>query len=210
MNPSRHQGRRPDADIPARDEEIVSAAFALFSSLGYHSVSLAAIATAARVAVRTIYSSFGGKIGLVNALITQEAARHSDQLASLNLPEAPKDRLNVLAEHLSARAADTAFRNLQVIVISSGDDALARDCDAAGPGQFKALARQELCHAQQRGLLHLESSIEELVDLFVAIIVGPQLSRFVMPALPTSVVNRRETKRRLNIFLQAAGCTSPS
>lgn len=203
METSRHRGRTRDSEVPTRDKEILSAAFALFNSVGYHAVSLAAIASEAKVAVRTIYLRFGGKVGLVESLIANEAGRHATQLAALNLPDAAEERLQTLAEHLRVRASDEAFRKLQVIVISSREDALSRACYSAGPGQFLALLREELERAQACGYLSRECAVEELVDLFFAIVVGPQPARHVESlGKIDGRIKHAHTDQRVRLFIR--------
>lgn len=180
MEGKRGRGRRRNSEVVKRDEEMLATAFRLFSASGFHEVSLAAIAAEAKAAVRTIYSSFGGKTGVVRALVALEAARHAKQIAALALPEDCESRLHLIARHLQARAQDETFLKLQVIVICTGDHLLSQECYAAGPGQFIDLLRRELHHAQQLGVLGADTSVDELSDLFVAVVAGPQLKRYTM------------------------------
>jgi TetR/AcrR family transcriptional repressor of mexJK operon len=74
--PPRTQAGRPRrADIESRERHLLDCAAALFIGLGYHKVSLAAVAREARVAVRTIYVKFGGKAGLFNAALQAHRER---------------------------------------------------------------------------------------------------------------------------------------
>jgi AcrR family transcriptional regulator len=66
------RGRRERAR-QTRDQ-IVDAAEALFLSGGYAATTVAAIAAAARVSVETIYKAFGGKPGLVRAIVDKGLA----------------------------------------------------------------------------------------------------------------------------------------
>lgn len=174
------RGRRRNSEVVERDEEMLATAFRLFCASGFHEVSLAAIAAEAKAAVRTIYSSFGGKIGVVRALVALEASRHAKQIAALALPEDCESRLHVIAGHLVARSQDEAFLKLQVIVISTGDQMLSQECYAAGPGQFLDFLRRELHKAQQQGVLSASDCLDELSDLFVAVVAGPQLKRYML------------------------------
>src|SRR5215467_1973902 len=65
-------GRRERAR-QARDQ-ITDIARELFLADGYADTTVAAIATAARVSVETIYKSFGGKPGLVRAIMEKSLA----------------------------------------------------------------------------------------------------------------------------------------
>ena len=55
-------------------DQIVDTAEALFLSGGYAATTVAAIAAAARVSVETIYKGFGGKPGLVRAIVEKGLA----------------------------------------------------------------------------------------------------------------------------------------
>jgi AcrR family transcriptional regulator len=55
-------------------DQIVDAAEALFLTGGYAATTVAAIAAAARVSVETIYKAFGGKPGLVRAIVEKGLA----------------------------------------------------------------------------------------------------------------------------------------
>lgn len=180
METKRGRGRRRNCEVVERDEEILATAFRLFCGSGFHEVSLAAIAAEAKAAVRTIYSSFGGKIGVVRALVALEASRHAKQIAALALPHDCESRLHVIAGHLIARTQDEAFLKLQVIVISTGDQMLSQDCYAAGPGQFLDFLRREIHQAQQHGVLSADDCLDELCNLFVAVVAGPQLKRYML------------------------------
>lgn len=207
MEANRSTGRRRSEEVAQRNEALVATAFALFCERGYHAVSLATIASEARVAVRTIYADFGGKAGLLAGQIAIEQRRHAARLAALELPAGPEARLRVLAGHLVERAGDSCYAALQAVVIASGDAELAIACDEAGPGQLLALLRRELYRAQCESFLNPEPSVDELLELFVALIVGPQLSRHLRPAevgtgpaalLPMALA------RRFSMFLQAS------
>jgi AcrR family transcriptional regulator len=65
-------GRRERAR-QARDQ-VIGIAEELFVSRGYAATTVAAIATRARVSVETIYKSFGGKPGLVRAIVERGLA----------------------------------------------------------------------------------------------------------------------------------------
>ena len=201
----RHAGRRSFADVASRDQEILRAAFALFRTSSYHEVSLAAIAAQSKAAVRTIYSSFDGKVGIVKALIELAAAEHRQQIELLKMPEDVDGRLLVLAGHLSARARYAEFRDLQVVVASICNAALSKACYDAGPGQFTSFLLREF--AQYGGGLCFEEglSVDDMVDAFIGIIVGPQLERQFPRAHSAARGNSTERNAsRVRLFIHLA------
>jgi TetR/AcrR family transcriptional repressor of mexJK operon len=72
--PGKGAGRPKAADVEARTQELLHTAGTLFLKNGYTKTSLESIARAAHVAVRTIYVKFGGKEGLLAAVLA--AKRH--------------------------------------------------------------------------------------------------------------------------------------
>src|SRR4051812_4613329 len=115
-------GRPAKADAGRAQQALLDAAFALFVQHGYAGTSLAAVAARAHVATRTIYVKFGGKRGLLQALIEAERIRHTSELAQLQLAQvAHSERLALLARHLRRRAASVPLMQLQVLVASERD-----------------------------------------------------------------------------------------
>ncbi len=70
--PMRRPGRPRNGEAELRRAQLLSDATTLFLQRGYHGVSLAQLATYGRVAVRTIYQEFGGKPGLLQAILQSE------------------------------------------------------------------------------------------------------------------------------------------
>jgi len=68
-------GRPKAAEVEARTQELLQTAAALFLKNGYTKTSLESIARAAHVAVRTIYVKFGGKAGLLHAVLADKRHR---------------------------------------------------------------------------------------------------------------------------------------
>jgi hypothetical protein len=69
----RGAGRPKASDVEARMQDLLDVAARLFLANGYTRTSLESIARAARVAVRTIYVKFGGKAGLLDAVLVAQA-----------------------------------------------------------------------------------------------------------------------------------------
>ena len=73
--PNKVAGRPKANEVEARMQDLLQAAGTLFLKNGYTKTSLEAIARAAHVAVRTIYVKFGGKAGLLNAVLAAKRDR---------------------------------------------------------------------------------------------------------------------------------------
>jgi len=103
--PDARIGRPRNADKAERQAKLLNAAEELFLGQGYGRVSLEAIARRARVAVRTIYVKFGGKAGLLNALIEAGRSRYFDGM--LDLDSDPR--------RVDAILADFALRYIELL-----------------------------------------------------------------------------------------------
>ena len=142
--------------------QIVDIARELFLSSGYAGTTVAAIAAAARVSVETIYKGFGGKPGLVLAMIEKGLAGEGPipaERRSDNIRDTEPDPRKIL----SSWGAFTAELGPRVFPIL----ALARDAAAGDPDMAAALeqinaARLERMTVNARGLLkagHLRPGI---------------------------------------------------
>jgi AcrR family transcriptional regulator len=110
--PYRSRIREDQAQL-TRDR-IVASARQLFLSRGFGRTTVAAVAAAAGVAAETVYAGFGGKRGLMEAIITaaiqdqddtSEDAQWAEQLRALATPQ---ERLRAWAAHTCAHLKDTS------------------------------------------------------------------------------------------------------
>ena len=164
-------GRRERAR-QARDQ-IVGVAEELFLSRGYAATTVAAIAAQAQVSVETIYKGFGGKPGLVRAIIekglagrgTVPAEQRSDRIRDTE-PD-PRRILTAWGEFV----AEIAPRTVPIILLAR--DAAAGDSEAAALVDEINAARLERMTVNARGLAtagHLRRSItvEQAADILWA------------------------------------------
>src|SRR5689334_22975805 len=86
-------GRPRAADKEARLKSLLQTAACLFLEKGYSKVSLEMIAREAHVAVRTIYVKFGGKAGLLNAIIAEGRARFFAGMSSMDTDTRPMEEV---------------------------------------------------------------------------------------------------------------------
>jgi AcrR family transcriptional regulator len=80
-----------------RATELVGVAEALLISEGPHALSLRRIADAAGTTTQSVYTEFGGKPGLIDALFRSGFQRLADRLAATSLPNGHVERLLELA-----------------------------------------------------------------------------------------------------------------
>ncbi|HEV8221576.1 MAG TPA: TetR/AcrR family transcriptional regulator [Streptosporangiaceae bacterium] len=143
-------GRRERAR-QARDQ-IVGIAEDLFLSEGYAATTVAAIAARAQVSVETIYKGFGGKPGLVRAIIEKglagrgpvPAEQRSDRIRDTE-PD-PRRILTAWGEF----AAEIAPRTAPILLLAR--DAAAADPELAALLEEVSAARLERMTVNARGL----------------------------------------------------------
>ncbi|MDE2592985.1 MAG: TetR/AcrR family transcriptional regulator [Burkholderiales bacterium] len=95
---SKGVGRPKAAEVEARLTDLAQTAGRLILENGYSSVSLEMIAREARVAVRTIYTKFGGKAGILQAVMQ---AKRAEFFADMNMDLDPRPFRTVLDEFAS-------------------------------------------------------------------------------------------------------------
>ncbi|MGE5287290.1 MAG: TetR/AcrR family transcriptional regulator [Micromonosporaceae bacterium] len=133
-------------------DHIVGAAEELFRSGGYHATTVAAIAAAAHVSVETIYKSFGGKPGLVRAIVERglagegpvPAEQRSDHIRDTE-PD-PRQILTAWGTFLT----EIAPRAVPILLLAR--DAATSDPELAATLNHISAARLERMTLNARGL----------------------------------------------------------
>lgn len=175
-------GRPRNADLEARSNNLLGAASALFLKRGYSGTSLEMIAREARVAVRTIYIKFGGKAGLLAALLTrgrEQYAAHVGNLASDTRPMA-----TVLTEFgmrlldLISTQESIALQRM-VIAESPNNPELGETAYQSGIGQTYAVLAQFFERPDIRAQLRDDVALPQLPSLLVSCVMGDPLHHLI-------------------------------
>lgn len=154
-------------------DQITDIARELFLADGYASTTVAAIATAAHVSVETIYKSFGGKPGLVRAIMEKALAGEgavSAEQRSDQIRDTEPDPRRILTAW-GAFTAELAPRGAPIYLLAR--DAAAGDSEAAALVDEINAARLERMTVNARGLAtagHLRRGItvEQAADILWA------------------------------------------
>jgi len=151
-------------------DQIVGAAEDLFLSGGYAATTITAIASAAHVSVETIYKGFGGKPGLVRAIVERALAGQgplpAEQRSDHIRDTEPDPRLILTA--WGAFTAEIAPRAAPILLLAR--DAAATDPEIAALLDEISAARLERMTLNARGLAdagHLRRGIplEQAADI---------------------------------------------
>jgi TetR/AcrR family transcriptional repressor of mexJK operon len=119
-------GRHPAAVLQARERDLLDVAEQLFVRHSFHQVSIATIATTVRVATKTIYLKFGGKRGLLQAVVARDLDDWHRQVAAIEESSADvRERLDALAGLMLRRALSTQRARLHADAVSERSPELA-------------------------------------------------------------------------------------
>jgi AcrR family transcriptional regulator len=122
----RGAGRHPAAALEARERDLLDVAKQLFVRDSYHQVSIATIATTVRVATKTIYVKFGGKRGLLRAVVERDVDDWQRQAAGIEASAADvRGRLEALARLMLQRALSEQRVRLHADAIAERSPELA-------------------------------------------------------------------------------------
>ena len=179
-------------------DQITDTARELFVSDGYAATTVAAIAAAARVSVETIYKGFGGKPGLVRAIIEKGLAGEGPVPAeqrSDRIRDTEPDPRKILAAW-GAFTAEIGPRVIPIFLLAR--DAAASDPEIAATLDQLSAARLERMTVNARGLAragHLRPGItvEHAADIMWAC-NSPELYELL-------VMRRGWTAERYGLFI---------
>ncbi|MBY0557903.1 MAG: TetR/AcrR family transcriptional regulator [Burkholderiaceae bacterium] len=182
--PGKSAGRPRAADKEARQQALLHTAGALFLEKGYSKVSLEMIAREAHVAVRTIYVKFGGKAGLLKAVITSGRAHFFEGMQSMETDPRP---LEVILRDFSLRFLEllTQPKSNQlyrmVIAESGTSPELAESFYQAGPLRTRTELARFFNRPDIRSQLRSELSDEMLAVHLLNCILGDGMTCLLFP-----------------------------
>lgn len=202
-------GRPRAADKEARQLALLHTATRLFLEKGYSKVSLEMIAREAHVAVRTIYVKFGGKAGLLSAVITQGRARFFADMTSMETDPRPLEEiLGDFAPRFLELVSLPAFVSLHRMVVAEAKTTpeLAETFFQAGPQRSREQLWRLFDRPEIRARLRPELSREVLAVHLLNCLLGDLMVRTLFPKdqLPTPEELRQQADLGLDLFLRSA------
>jgi nitrite reductase/ring-hydroxylating ferredoxin subunit/AcrR family transcriptional regulator len=203
---------RPRADeVEQRTRDLIQVAAELFMAQGYAHVSLRTIAAEARVAARTIYAKFGGKLGLFEAVIACERDR---LLANLDEHTPGKRALPDLLEDFCSRylALVNTPRAIaiqrMVIAEAAQNPQLGRVFYDAGPGALRARLTGLFAHPLSQGAFRPGLSPEQLTNFLLSCLLGDSTQRLLRHPEPAQGNQSHTVQAALAAFFAVAGTTA--
>ncbi len=200
-------GRPRAADKAARRAALLHTAGQLFLEKGYSKVSLEMIAREAHVAVRTIYVQFGGKVGLLNAIIADGRASYLAGAADMATDPRPMDAiLGDFALRFIELVSLPTFCSLHRMVIAEAKTTpeLAAGFFEAGPQRTRDELNRFFARPDIRAQLRAEVRPEMLPVFLLNCLMGDQMTRMLFPSdeLPPKDELRRRAAEGVDLFLR--------
>lgn len=201
-------GRPRAADKEARQQALLHTAAKLFLEKGYSKVSLEMIAREAHVAVRTIYVKFGGKAGLLNAVITNGRAHFFAGMTDMEADPRPfRAVMDDFALRFLELVTAPAFVSLHRMVVAEARTTpeLAETFYQAGPLRTREELTRFFARPDIRAQLRPEVPLETLTVHVIACIMGDTMVRMLFPTdQPPSVDELRvRAAQGLDLFFRA-------
>lgn len=202
----RGAGRPKASDVEARTQDLIGVAAQLFLQKGYTRTSLEAIARAARVAVRTIYVKFGGKAGLLEAVL----ASRRDQFFPMRDMEHDTRPLRDVVDDFARQFFDLLCNEqliaMQRIVIAEAPASpeLADTFHGAGPRLTRDMLERFFARSDVRAQLRADLPFDQLPVILTSAIAGDPIGRLMFPhAQPPREEAHRRLANRLEMFYRA-------
>jgi TetR/AcrR family transcriptional repressor of mexJK operon len=201
-------GRPRAADMEARLQDLLACATQLFLQHGYSKVSLEMIAREAHVAVRTIYVKFGGKAGLLNAIIVGGRERYFANMEDLDTDARPLEQIVAdFAWRFMELISQPAVINLHRMVVAEAksNPELASTFHQAGPGQTRELLGRLFARPEIKARFRDDIPHDMLATHLLNCLIGDQLSRllFEPPPQPSEAQRRQRLALGLELFFRS-------
>ncbi len=199
----RSAGRPRAEEVEARTVELLQVAAQLFFEKGYGNVSLEMIARAAQVATRTIYVKFGGKAGLVTAMIEAKRESFLSSLALVEDPRPVREALDDYADKLHALLHLPEAQALHRMVVSEAQASpeLAEAFYKSGPGITMEALTRYFARPDVRAQLRKDLPFEQLPTFLANCVVGDMLSRVL--GRPRKDTSKQALAERMAMFFRA-------
>ena len=199
----RSAGRPKASDVEARTQDLIDTAAELFLAHGYTRTSLEAIARAARVAVRTIYVKFGGKAGLLDAVLLSRRNQFFQMPDMEHDPRPFRTVMDEFSRHFYDLLCQEQLVAMQRVVIAEAAETpeLAHTFYDAGPRLTRDMLVRFFARADVRAQLHPDLPFDQLPGILISTISGDAILRFIFPRdQPPRAEAHRQLAQRMELF----------
>jgi AcrR family transcriptional regulator len=206
-DPGKPQRGRPRD--PERCRRILEAARSHFYAHGMERASVDAIAAEAGVSKMTIYSHFGSKEGLFEAVVRDRTERVTGGLAGVEAmnPEQPRKALTVIGEQFLAlaREEDALGQFRSIYGAAAAQPQASRAFYRQGADRLIGDLAEYLRRADAAGALKVRHP-RQAADLFLSMFLGDgHIRGLLMLDMPDHRENRALLKEAVRVFMAAYG-----
>ena len=199
-------GRPRSSEREARLNELVHTAGQLFLRHGYRNVSLEMLARECHVAVRTIYVKFGGKAGLLHAVLVANRERffntHEMEADRRPLKQIVSDFAVHFLDLVSMPEALSMTR--MVVADAPANVELAQTFFDAGPQQTREMLARFFARPDIRAQLRDDVALELLPVFLLNCISGDHYRKLLFgPEQVARAQVLRELEQRLDLFYRS-------
>lgn len=211
-NPERPLGSgagRPRRGAQAqRRTELLDHAERLLIDGGAGAVTVDAVVAAAGCSKTTVYSWFGGRSGLVVALVERQASAVQAGLEwALSRPAPPRQVLNRFAEDLLALL--TGPVSIALNRAAATDAAVAAAVLAGGRHTVGPLLESYLATQHSEGLLHCPDPADAFRTLYGLVVADTQIRVLLGEPTPSATRRRRLARTAVDRFLALSDPAGP-
>jgi TetR/AcrR family transcriptional repressor of mexJK operon len=203
--PKLQRGRPRD---PERVRRILEAAQRHFSEHGLERASVDAIAAAAGVSKMTVYSNFGSKEGLFQAVVRDRSATVVAGFPGAGAldPERPEKALLAIGARFLALARGDALGALRAVYgVAGAQPEVCRALYKEGPERLNGELAAYLRRAHSAGKLKVRNPLQA-ADLFLSMFLGSGHMRGLLKLeMPHSRENRALLREAVRVFMAAYG-----
>lgn len=203
---SKGAGRPRAAEVEARLEDLKRTAGLLFLAKGYGNVSLEMIAREARVAVRTIYVKFGGKSGLLAAVLKDKRQQFFASMDMSTDTRPVREVLDDFAQRFYTMITTPEAAGLQRMLAAeaSSNPELVQTFFAEGPTISREAIARYLARPEVRAQLRDDLPTAQLPVFLINCILGDQMSRMLLhPDEGTKAQRAKALAERMALFYRS-------
>jgi len=199
-------GRPRSSERAARLHELVQTAGRLFLEHGYRNVSLEMLARECHVAVRTIYVKFGGKAGLLHAVLVANRERFFNTRGMEQDQRPLRQIVSDFGAHFLDLVSmpDALSMTRMVIADAPGNAELAQTFFDAGPKPTRDMLMRFFARPDIRAQLRDDVELDLLPVFLLNCISGDQVSYLIFgPAPQPRAEALRQLELRLELFYRS-------
>jgi TetR/AcrR family transcriptional repressor of mexJK operon len=178
---------KPPQEAPAREEEILRAAFDVFTEKGFHGATMLDVASRARASKATLYARYPSKEALFEALMAWATRQGTDALDAIAADETldPLTALHRLAAQLLALMLQPKKLALFRIAVAEGNrlSAVGRSYSAFTRDHGMERVRAIVARLLKQGLIEIDDRAE-FGHSFIGLLQGELFMRALLGTIP--------------------------